>query len=74
MFRVLIAPDPGDHPWPKALRVGGGVNAMILLSDVMVGYEIWRNINGFPPDFYAASTKAPSKKTENKMEHEADEK
>jgi hypothetical protein len=47
---------------------------MILLSDVKVGYEIWRNINGFPPDFYAASTKAPSKKTENKTEHEADEK
>ena len=74
MFRVLIAPDRSDHPWPKALRVGGGVNAMILLSDVMVGYEIWRNINGFPPDFYAASTKAPSKKAENKTEHEADEK
>jgi biotin carboxyl carrier protein len=74
MFRVLIAPDRSDHPWPKALRVGGGVNAMILLSDVKVGYEIWRNINGFPPDFYAASTKAPSKKTENKTEHEADEK
>ena len=52
MFRILIAPDKKDHPWPKALRVGGGVNAMILLNDVPIGYEIWRNINGFPPDFY----------------------
>ena len=52
MFRILIAPDKKDHPWPKALRVGGGVNAMLLLQDVAIGYELWRNINGFPPDFY----------------------
>lgn len=51
-FRVLIAPDTSDYEWPRALRVGGGTNAMVLLKDVPVWYELWRNVNGFPPDFY----------------------
>lgn len=51
-YRVLIAPDPDDYPWPDALRFGGGTSAMILLKDVPIWYELWRNINGFPPDFY----------------------
>lgn len=59
MFRVLIGPDKNDHPWPSSLRVGGGVNAMILLNDVPIGYEIWRNINGFPPDFYGKDNPKP---------------
>jgi hypothetical protein len=56
---VLIGPDKNDHPWPSSLRVGGGVNAMILLNDVPIGYEIWRNINGFPPDFYGKDNPKP---------------
>lgn len=51
-FRVLIAPKKGEKNWPKALRVGGGAKSMILLNDVPIGYELWRNVNGFPPDFY----------------------
>jgi len=35
---------------------GGGTNNMILLNDVPVWYELWRNINGFPPDFYSKKT------------------
>ena len=66
MFRILIAPDKKDHPWPKALRVGGGVNAMLLLKDVAIGYELWRNINGFPPDFYTEKTSKDSKSTPKK--------
>ncbi len=54
-YRVLVAPDKNDHPWPKDLRVGGGVNSMMLLKDVPVWYELWRKINGFPPDFYKNS-------------------
>ena len=54
-FRVLIAPDTSDYAWPKALRVGGGTNSMILLKDVPIWYELWRIINGFPPDFYKKS-------------------
>ena len=54
-FRVLISPDTSDYAWPKALRVGGGTNSMILLKDVPIWYELWRIINGFPPDFYKKS-------------------
>ncbi len=51
-FRLLVAPDQEREPWPSALRVGGGASSMILLDDVAVGYELWRQINGFPPNFY----------------------
>jgi hypothetical protein len=51
-FRVLIAPNKKLKPWPKALRVGGGTNSIILLNNVPIGYELWRLINGFPPQFY----------------------
>ncbi|HEY1047057.1 MAG TPA: HlyD family efflux transporter periplasmic adaptor subunit [Bacteroidia bacterium] len=51
-FRILVVPDPKDHPWPKEVRIGGGVNSMMLLKDVPVWYEMWRQINGFPPEFY----------------------
>jgi multidrug resistance efflux pump len=54
-FRVLISPDTSDYSWPKALRVGGGTNSMILLKNVPIWYELWRIINGFPPDFYKKS-------------------
>lgn len=51
-YRVLVAPDPDDPPWPRALRVGSGTRAMVLLKDVPVWYELWRQINGFPPEYY----------------------
>ncbi|MCX8112820.1 MAG: HlyD family secretion protein [Bacteroidia bacterium] len=51
LFRVLVEPDPEDKPWPALLRLGGGVRGWFLLSDVPIWYEIWRQINGFPPDF-----------------------
>lgn len=51
-YRVLVAPDPGDHAWPEQIRVGAGVKAMMLLKDVPVWYELWRQINGFPPEYY----------------------
>ena len=51
-YRVLVAPDPEDHEWPNALRVGAGSSNMLLLKDVPIWYELWRQINGFPPDYY----------------------
>lgn len=62
MFRILVVPDPDDHPWPEPLRVGGGTNNMILLKDVMIWYELWRQINGFPPDYYQTETSTKDKK------------
>ncbi len=51
-YRLMVAPDPNDHPWPDALRVGAGTYNMLLLKDVPIWYELWRQINGFPPDYY----------------------
>ncbi len=51
-FRVLVKEDVADKPWPKELKIGAGANGITLLKDVMVWYELWRNINGFPPDYY----------------------
>ena len=69
-YRVMIAPDPEESPWPSEVRVGGGANALTLLNDVKVGYELWRQLNGFPADYYkneksknkSVKTKAPLKK------------
>lgn len=51
-YRILVAADPEDAPWPKALRVGGGAVGFALMKDVPIWYELWRQINGFPPDLY----------------------
>ncbi len=51
-FRVLVKEDPADKPWPEQLKIGTGAEGIALLKDVPVWYEIWRNINGFPPDYY----------------------
>jgi multidrug resistance efflux pump len=53
-FRVLVQPYEVEKPWPSALRPGGGALAIALLNDVPLWYEIWRKLNGFPPDFYAS--------------------
>lgn len=51
-YRVLVAPDADEDPWPKQLTVGAGAQTMALLDTVPIWYEIWRTLNGFPPDFY----------------------
>lgn len=61
MFRLLIAEDPTDKPWPAELRMGAGAQGMALLKDVPIWYELWRNINGFPPDYYLPQSKSTSK-------------
>ena len=52
-YRIMVAPDESDpKKWPDALRVGSAADGMILLNDVPMWYEIWRQLNGFPPDYY----------------------
>lgn len=51
-YRILVAPDPDDHPWPEELRVGTGSNTFAMLQDVPIWFELWRQLNGFPPNFY----------------------
>jgi multidrug resistance efflux pump len=58
LYRILVAPDTSDHTWPTALRVGAGTDNMVLLKDVPIYYELWRRINGFPPDYYKPQSTA----------------
>ena len=51
-FRILVAEDPEEQAWPEVLRVGSGADGIALLNDVPVWYEIWRQLNGFPADYY----------------------
>ncbi len=50
-FRILIVPDPDDQPWPEPMFLRQGVRAkgFVLLDRVSIGYELWRQANGFPP-------------------------
>jgi multidrug efflux pump subunit AcrA (membrane-fusion protein) len=52
LFRVLVEEDASDRSWPPQLKLGTGAQGIALLKDVPVWYELWRNINGFPPDYY----------------------
>jgi multidrug resistance efflux pump len=51
-YRILVAHEKGYPEWPKEIRLGAGANALTLLKEVPVWYELWRQINGFPPDYY----------------------
>jgi len=68
LYRILLAPNEEDQPWPIQVRIGSGANTITLLNNVSVGYELWRQLNGFPPDYYSKAevkdvkTKAPLKK------------
>ena len=51
-YRILVSPNDPAKPWPTALRVGSGAQGIALLDRVPTWYEVWRRLNGFPPDFY----------------------
>ncbi|RZV60350.1 MAG: biotin/lipoyl-binding protein [Flavobacteriaceae bacterium] len=51
-YRILLAPDKADREWPEAIRVGSGAKTIALLDDVPIWFELWRKLNGFPPNYY----------------------
>ena len=61
MFRVLVIPDQADEKWPPQLRVGSGTKGWVMLNNVPVWFEIWRQLNGFPASLYQAPEPPPSK-------------
>ena len=67
-FRILVIEDDSDKKWPELIRLGSGAQGLLLLNDVKIYYELWRKLNGFPPDFYnpekmeKIKNKAPIKK------------
>ncbi len=52
-FRIVIVPHKGprDTDWPSGrfLRQGVRANGWVLLNQVPIGWELWRQLNGFPP-------------------------
>ena len=64
-FRVLIKEDPADKPWPPQLQMGTGAEGIALLKDVPIWYELWRNINGFPADYYKPQSGHATQSKEN---------
>jgi len=51
-FRVLIAPDEKEEAWPKQVSIGSGAQTLALLDNVPIWFELWRTLNGFPPNYY----------------------
>jgi len=63
LYRILIVPDKVEQkPWPSILPIGSGVKGWIMLNDVPIWYELWRELNGFPPN----DGKIPKEKKEKK--------
>jgi len=64
-YRLLIrqtSPVPTkDEPWPPQLRQGSGVYGRIILRSVPLWYEIWRQLNGFPPSLEKEPTSSKEK-------------
>ncbi|MDE0471833.1 MAG: HlyD family efflux transporter periplasmic adaptor subunit [Ekhidna sp.] len=52
LFRIIVKPDKEDEPWPDQLRLGSAAKGWVMLHDVPIWYEIWRNMNGFPATLY----------------------
>lgn len=66
-FRILVEPEEmfdGDR-WPEGLYLRQGNQAVgwVFLNRVTLGYELWRQFNGFPP---VVAPKPPEKKDAGK--------
>jgi adhesin transport system membrane fusion protein len=66
-FRVLVVPAEGkeyiDWPSNRYLRQGTDATGWVLLDEVSIGYELWRQMMGFPPQYPVAEAKSNKKKT-----------
>ncbi|AZA88187.1 HlyD family efflux transporter periplasmic adaptor subunit [Chryseobacterium shandongense] len=66
LFKALIVEDKTQKRWPPKIRMGTGVQGIAILNDVPIWYELWRNINGFPPDYYEVKTAKTSQNEKQK--------
>lgn len=65
-FRCQILPDATDeHNWPedRYLRQGVRANGWVLLKQVPLWFEVWRQLNGFPPSVDPPKESGGGKKT-----------
>ena len=61
-FRILIAPDNDEAKWPKQISIGSGAQTIALLNNVPIWFEVWRTLNGFPPNYYKSTAKKDKQK------------
>jgi membrane fusion protein, adhesin transport system len=59
-YRVLVAHNKNYPKWPDEVRIGAGANSITFLKNVSVWYELWRQINGFPADYYKTTGNSKS--------------
>jgi RND family efflux transporter MFP subunit len=61
-FNVWVHEDPKE-PWPNSdfVRLGSRAKGWVLLGEVKLGYEIWRQLNNFPPLNPNATSQASQK-------------
>ncbi|MEM6833218.1 MAG: HlyD family efflux transporter periplasmic adaptor subunit [Pseudomonadota bacterium] len=55
-FRVLVTEgETRDEKWPdeRFVRLGSAARGWVLFDTVPVGFELWRQLNNFPPQFNA---------------------
>jgi len=62
LFRVIVVEDSASKKWPPQIKMGAGAQGIALLNDVPLWYELWRNINGFPADFYQVNKEKKNEK------------
>lgn len=62
LFKALVVEEKGKKPWPPQIKIGAGVQGIAILNDVPIWYELWRNINGFPADYYTVKTDKSTQK------------
>jgi multidrug resistance efflux pump len=68
-FRALLVEDTSlDAPWPAQLRLGTGAEGWAMLDNVSVGWEIWRQLNGFPLSINPSEALSPSEVAGDKSE------
>ena len=62
-FRVLVVEaEDAENPWPdeRFVRFGASARGWVLLETVPVGYELWRQLNNFPPRLPPARSQTAS--------------
>ena len=49
----MVTPDPEEPDWPedRFVRLGTQARGWVLLDTVQLGFEVWRQMNNFPPNF-----------------------
>ena len=67
-FRILAKAEKGT-PWPseRYLRQGVRTNGWVMLQEVSLGYEFWRQLNGFPPVVAEEEPKADDNEDKTKV-------